>query len=405
MGQLRAILGLSICVLALAPAAFAQTPRQAPDSCPSNQLPLEVLANVEVLKDDYNDVPGADRPIADLSAEAGRGDPAAMLAIGEKHREGIGIPRDDRLAAEWFNRAMNAGSVLAMDRLALMYVSGQGVPKDVVLGRRYRDAVYDLSSEGKAGDLPAYYFAHSGPATLYFASDRRPFIKPALYILDGPDPAPILAAAEAGNLDAMAVLANIYVYGQRYWGFDASETEARRWATRCADAGHFDCLSQLAFWKERGFRYEGPTDPQGALALYLRMADMGSAGAMERAAWFYVYGPGIAKNPAEAERWLTQAIGKGSIQALRTLADWKFEGRVKRDPAGAYALYVRLLDADPEGSNRNLFLVRRMLELTDAGYGAQDTRLPDWRAQIAAEDARRAAEQARIAAECAAKPN
>jgi TPR repeat protein len=421
MDWFRTLVMAGVCVAALSPGAlFAQTPQQAPQQseitllngrrlCPNgvdlNTIPAAALAGVEVLKDGYGAPPGLRRPMAELQKEAQAGNVAAMLAIGGKYRGGIDTPRNDGKAAEWFIRAKDAGSVAAMNELAAMYVWGEGVAKDVRLGRQYRDRVYELSSDGQYGDLPAWTFGHSGPATIYAEGPRMPFIRLGAYLLDGPDPAPIIAAAEAGNLDAMQVLAQIYVAGEYYWGLPSSEAESTRWAMRCADAGRIDCLSHMAFWKQRGFNFQGAKDPHGAIALYIRMAEMGSVDAMDEIARVYAYGDheGVGNNPAEAERWIVRAMEAGSKEARENLGNWKLEGRVPLDPAGGFKILSDIAGDDMS----DIRLVRNILAAYDKGAGdPADPRLPGWRAVIARLDADRAARTAKWEADCkAAKPN
>ena len=47
---------------------------------------------------------------------------------------GEGIERDDAEAASWFTRAANQGFVRAQRILGQMYLTGTGVPKDLVKG-------------------------------------------------------------------------------------------------------------------------------------------------------------------------------------------------------------------------------------------------------------------------------
>jgi TPR repeat protein len=51
-----------------------------------------------------------------------------MLHLGAMYQLGTGIPINYALAAEWYNKAANAGNAEAMHNLGGMYEKGQGVP-------------------------------------------------------------------------------------------------------------------------------------------------------------------------------------------------------------------------------------------------------------------------------------
>jgi uncharacterized protein len=58
---------------------------------------------------------------------AQRGDAPAQEAIGELFHYGEGVPRDHRLAVQWYRRAADQGLASAQDALGLMYAAGLGV--------------------------------------------------------------------------------------------------------------------------------------------------------------------------------------------------------------------------------------------------------------------------------------
>jgi hypothetical protein len=56
----------------------------------------------------------------------------AQYNLGYMYREGRGVPRDYGKALEWFKRAAERGQGDAQGQLAMMYERGAGVPKDEV---------------------------------------------------------------------------------------------------------------------------------------------------------------------------------------------------------------------------------------------------------------------------------
>lgn len=57
-------------------------------------------------------------------------DPAAQRNLGHLYRLGLGVTQDFTKAAEWYQRAAEAGLARAQANLANMYLRGQGVEKD-----------------------------------------------------------------------------------------------------------------------------------------------------------------------------------------------------------------------------------------------------------------------------------
>src|ERR1700739_1803276 len=57
-------------------------------------------------------------------------DPKAMTLLGALYAEGLGVPQDDRRAAEWYRLAAARGDSNAMFALAMFALSGRGGPRD-----------------------------------------------------------------------------------------------------------------------------------------------------------------------------------------------------------------------------------------------------------------------------------
>jgi hypothetical protein len=61
---------------------------------------------------------------------AGAGDSQASLFLGYVFRQGLGVERDESLAADWYRQAAEGGEAEAQYELALMYELGIGVPRN-----------------------------------------------------------------------------------------------------------------------------------------------------------------------------------------------------------------------------------------------------------------------------------
>lgn len=87
------------------------------------EVPLE--RNLAPLPED------ADPVLQELAASALQGDPNAMNDLANIYVRGAtGVPRDEALAAYWFQRASDGGIVLATYNLGVMISQGMGVPVD-----------------------------------------------------------------------------------------------------------------------------------------------------------------------------------------------------------------------------------------------------------------------------------
>lgn len=67
-----------------------------------------------------------------LLAKAQARDAEAMYELGWRHALGSGLPEDDAQAVQWLVRAAEAGHLLAQNNLGARFVSGEGVPIDLV---------------------------------------------------------------------------------------------------------------------------------------------------------------------------------------------------------------------------------------------------------------------------------
>jgi hypothetical protein len=61
---------------------------------------------------------------------AGQGDADAQWQLGVLYHDGEGVPKDDAVAVQWFERAAEQGYVRAQSTLGAYYWAGRGVPQD-----------------------------------------------------------------------------------------------------------------------------------------------------------------------------------------------------------------------------------------------------------------------------------
>jgi TPR repeat protein len=65
-----------------------------------------------------------------LLQDAARGDMYAQAALGDIHRKGSLVPKDDAEAAKWYRLAAAQGDAHAQFQLGVLLISGRGVAQD-----------------------------------------------------------------------------------------------------------------------------------------------------------------------------------------------------------------------------------------------------------------------------------
>lgn len=140
------------------------------------------------------------------------GDPQAQFLVGEHLRQGLGVARSPKKAAEWYEKAAARSHVEALYALGTLYENGEGVRRDV--GRAadwYRLAAGIGRHAGAEFALAQFYYygrgvpAEAGEALSWYRK-----------------------AADDGHPAAQHVLGTIYESG---WNVEADPVEAYKWFT------------------------------------------------------------------------------------------------------------------------------------------------------------------------------
>lgn len=255
-----------------------------------------------------------------------KGQPLAMVALGLTHEQSGEADRR-ATAKRWYQSAAEKGNALAMLGLARLATDYERPDADAC-----REALHWLERASQAGEGDA--FADLG--RLHLSGTCVPADKSqAMRLLD--------QGAALNSTQAMFGLAAHLALS------DAPEDlrKARHWAERCAAEAEWSCISLLASMQAGGIG--APADPQAALdtlrpwaeqgkvtaqaemgSILLELGDFkhalewleravaqGDADSLSRVAWMTLKGQGKPRNESKGLDLLTQAIGKGSVQALR----------------------------------------------------------------------------------------
>ena len=182
-------------------------------------------------------------------AKAAESDPEAMTNLALLYLKGLGVKRDVGKAAELYERAGQLGFVIAQFNLANLYYDGQGVSRDKKQAARW-----------------------------------------------------YAAAASGGHTKAQFYLAQMYFDGD---GIDENKETGFSWLQKASDLGLPDAQHELG--RRLIFGDDVAADPTKGTDLVLKAAEQKYAKAQILIADCYWKGRGIPKNQIEAYVWAAQA--------------------------------------------------------------------------------------------------
>jgi TPR repeat protein len=255
---------------------------------------------------------------ATMRLERDPNDPAAMTLLGEIHNQGLGVPPDNRKAAEWYRLAAARGDAHALAALGIMAIEGRGLPKNPEQGKAW------LEQAALKGNPTASY----NLALLLLPTGSDADLKRAVGLLR--------RAAEFEIGDAQHALGVLYLKGR---GVERNATEAARWFERAARNGNLAGLVEHAILLFNG---EGvAANEELAAKAFRQAAARGNAIAQNRLARLYIAGRGVPRNKVEAAAWHLAAATQG-------LADTWLDGALK-DLSGDERARAERLAAERSG--------------------------------------------------------
>jgi TPR repeat protein len=201
--------------------------------------------------------------VAEIRAQAERGDADAQYRLGRMCAKGEGVPQDYRLAVEWFRKAAEQGNANGQNAMGTMYASGTGVPQDHV-------------------QAIAWY--------------RK--------------------AAEQGEMMAQGNLGVMYDTGR---GVPQDFVQAAEWYRKAAEQGYALAQCNLGMMYASG---QGvPQNDEQAVVLYRKAAEQGFGLAQYNLGGIYGNGRGVPRDDVEALKWLFLAAAEASGEDLQKFAN------------------------------------------------------------------------------------
>lgn len=247
--------------------------------------------------------------------------PAALVALGNLHFRGIGVPHNDVVAFGLFEKAAQLDHPNAQFHVGYAYLEGRGVEKNLNLARQW------------LADAAA---AQNTSAMTYLARSYREGTA------DPPQPEVARQwyerAVTAGATDALVALA--YMHRKGEFG-EADDAEAVRLFQKAAAAGSSAAQVSLGHLYLAGDIVE--QDLSLALELFNQAAAQGNPASFFSLGHLFESGTGVTQNLETAKSWFARAASAGLGNAqLRLVYLLRREG----DPSAALQWLIKAADQD-----------------------------------------------------------
>lgn len=210
------------------------------------------------------------------------GDPVAQTLIAEIYKDGLGVARDIKKAAEWYGFAARAGNREAQFAYANLLLQGNGVEEDKELGELFMRRAAE-AGHGRAAFNVAQIITAKRPTWAGF-KEALPYYE---------------AAANTGVADAHYALFNIHNDAR---GVTVNDEAKALVHLRFAAQGGLDTAQvELGTWLANGRVTDA--DPKEAFGWFARAASQGNVLAQNRLARMYATGFGVEKSDVLAGAW------------------------------------------------------------------------------------------------------
>jgi TPR repeat protein len=210
------------------------------------------------------------------------GDPVAQTLIGEIYRDGLGVARNMKKAAQWYGFAAEAGNREAQFAYANLLLQGSGVDENKEAGEIFMRRAAE-AGHGRASFNLAQIITAKRPTWAGF-KEALPFYA---------------KAAETGVADAHYALFNIYSEAR---GVTVNDEEKALVHLRAAAERGLDTAQvELGSWLAN--RTGEDADARQAFSWFARAASQGNVLAQNRLARMYAAGYGVQQSDVMAGAW------------------------------------------------------------------------------------------------------
>ena len=226
-----------------------------------------------------------------------RPDVSARFELGKRYSHGVGVPKNEAEAADWFRLAADDGLPEAQHALANAYLHGRGVVKDVDEGNRRLRLAAESHHAPAQRDLGYQHAKGFG-----VARDENEAVRW------------FRRAADQGDMIAQYNLGFAYGNGR---GVAKDDQDAIKWYERAAVQGMINAQCALALIYEHGLGV--PVDYEKAVHWNQLAADKGYADACNNLGWLYENGLGVPQDLKAATHWYEIAARQEYEEAKQRL--------------------------------------------------------------------------------------
>ena len=322
-----------------------------------------------------------------LRTKAAEGDAQAQYELAEASFWGHGMSINHNATLKWVEKSASQGFPLAVHRLAVMKMLGQGVKPDVLAGTRLmKKALPGMRKLADAGNADAQFklgrilqhglgvdidmqesvtlqaaaaaaghpMAQYAYGTLLFRGQGIPVDRKAAREW-------ILKASNQGMTRAQKDVAGMFFEGI---GVSVDRVGAAKWMKKAAEQGYDKAQFSLAALHSEGLGV--PKDAKKCVDWFHKAAVQGHRMAQTGLGKAYDKGKGVEADPQKSYYWFTLAVRQGDEYARKLRGEMIAQGKLK----GSELLAARR-QADKFKPNPSIVTIRSKLGIT----GAEETTL------------------------------
>ncbi|KAG0291968.1 hypothetical protein BGZ97_005735, partial [Linnemannia gamsii] len=249
------------------------------------------------------------------------------ITKGSQYRDGEGVAKDFSKALEWYSKAAEQGSAIAMDHIGYLYnIGGPSFPIDAAQALEWYLKAANKGNRSAQGSIGELYQNGKGVPQNYQKAAEW-----------------FLKAANLGDPWSQRQLGVLYKNGQ---GVEQDHAKALLWFHKAADHGYAPAQYSIGLQYNNGHGVS--QDLNEALEWYLKAADQGHFAAQDSIGYLYhVGGPGFAVNYAKAMEWYMKAATRGYASAQSSVGElYKFGRGVPQDYQKAMEWFLRAAGQD-----------------------------------------------------------
>jgi len=220
----------------------------------------------------------------------------AQYLLGEIYALGLGVPKNDSLAFQWYLKAAKKKHIEALYCVGIMYDKGRGVKSSLKEAKKW------YLKAAKKGHAKAQLRLGDILHLLSFGSKDKDRAKAREWYRK---------AAEQSLAEAQFKL------GKMYHCFsiskDCDKVEAAKWFRLSAAQGYGDAQYYMGKICVNGWGVD--EDDNEAFKWYQKSAEQGNPDAQYELGYMYEQGKGVSKDYTEALKWYSKAMDQGNLDA------------------------------------------------------------------------------------------